>query len=311
MEGKDSGGKNVQIEMAIELSRVNAEMAGDALVLPTIQSDANYHGRNGRHKTKSVWITGASRGLGKAIAEECASRGYGTILIARTQPALDEIAKKLSIKAPSYVLPLDLEIRNEEDWDRTRESLETAVKTFGAPDVLINNAGEGLAEDAMNTTFSEFKRMHDLNCFGAVVCANTLLHYMQVRGGQIININSIAGEVRPQEHAAYSMSKAALSAFSETLRKDMRSYGIGNIRVTDVFPTLIQDTNFFESKGYEAYLYLVKRYGISVEKAARQITNLIGKKAGKKVYVPAGGRIVAGIHTVSSEASDFVRKIFS
>lgn len=178
----------------------------------------------------NVIITGASKGIGKAIAMEFASHGHNLILCSRNGVALYKTVEALQTEYPSISIKA------------TTFDLSTAAAAFGnwvldtgwVPDILINNAGlfepgsvhnepEGLLENQMAT-----------NVYSAYHLTRTVLpKMMEKRAGHIFNICSIASLHAYKNGGAYSISKFAMDGFSRNLREEMKEYGI---KVTAVYP---------------------------------------------------------------------------
>lgn len=162
-----------------------------------------------------VLITGASSGIGRAIAELLARKEftvYGTSRTPGSPPS--------GWGAP--LLPLDV---------RSNDSVEACVKAVltrsGRLDVLVNNAGFALLGAAEETSLAEAMEQFDTNFFGAVRMTNAVLPVMrEAGGGRIINVSSLAGLVAIPFGAFYSASKAALEGYSEALRHELKSFGI-------------------------------------------------------------------------------------
>ena len=198
----------------------------------------------GKIEGKKVLITGASSGIGKALSLECAARGAVLALTARTKARLmetrDEIRAVFPYAAAPLIFPCD--VSNKMDMDRLIESCE---KKMGGIDVLINNAGIGVYGSIERTIPEDYSSIMSVNFLGAVHCILGILPIMQKAGeGLIVNISSVAALYGIPYLGAYSASKAALSAFCQSLRAELASE---KVRVMLVYPGYTQ-TDFFKNE---------------------------------------------------------------
>jgi short-subunit dehydrogenase len=183
-------------------------------------------------------ITGASRGLGLALAEEFARAGAKLALNARDGAELERARALLLERGATQrediaVSPHDL--RRPEEAEKLVE--ETTVR-FGRVDVLVNNAGVITVGPIENQNVQDFHDVMDTNFFSAVHCTLAVLPQMLKRGhGNVVNITSIGGKVAVPHLLPYAASKFAAVGFSEGLNSELRSKGI---RVTTVCPGLMR-----------------------------------------------------------------------
>lgn len=186
---------------------------------------------------KTVLITGATSGIGKATAIFLASQGARLILCGRREHRLNDLKKEL----PTEVHTLHFDVR---DREAVFDSIAQIPEEFKPIDVLINNAGNahGL-DDVVGADLDDWDAMIDGNVKGLMYVTKAILPEMTTRKkGQIINLGSIAGiEVYPKGNA-YCASKFAVDAFTQGLRIDLNSYGI---RVGAIHPGLVE-TEFSE-----------------------------------------------------------------
>jgi 3-hydroxy acid dehydrogenase / malonic semialdehyde reductase len=186
---------------------------------------------------KTVLITGATSGIGKATAIFLASQGARLILCGRREHRLNDLKKEL----PTEVHTLHFDVR---DREAVFDSIAQIPEEFKPIDVLINNAGNahGL-DDVVGADLDDWDAMIDGNVKGLMYVTKAILSEMTTRKkGQIINLGSIAGiEVYPKGNA-YCASKFAVDAFTQGLRIDLNSFGI---RVGAIHPGLVE-TEFSE-----------------------------------------------------------------
>ncbi len=162
---------------------------------------------------KVVLITGASSGLGRACAAHLVTQGF-TVFGTSRQP----------VEMPTGVQPIALDVTN----DVSVEQAVTAVlKKAPRIDVLVNNAGMGIAGSIEETTIEEAKRQFEVNFFGVMRLCQQVIPLMRGQGnGRIINISSMAGMVGLPFQGLYSASKFALEGFSEALKLEVEAFGI-------------------------------------------------------------------------------------
>jgi NAD(P)-dependent dehydrogenase (short-subunit alcohol dehydrogenase family) len=179
-------------------------------------------------KTSRVWlITGAGRGLGRAFTTAAVAQGDRVIATARSQAALADLRESYE----DAVLPVELEVT-----DRTAVTMAVSAGRahFGRIDVLVNNAGYGLAGGVEEISEEQIRRQLDVNFFGALWCTQAVLPIMRDQGsGHIFQISSIGGLTALPNTGGYCASKFALEGLSESLASEVRPFGI---RVTIIEP---------------------------------------------------------------------------
>ncbi|MFN6964818.1 MAG: SDR family NAD(P)-dependent oxidoreductase [Pyrinomonadaceae bacterium] len=182
-----------------------------------------------------VLITGASSGIGEALAASLAKRGAKLGLIARREAELERLRQVCeSSGGEALSLPLDVV-----DAAAVSDAVRQTVERFGRVDVLIANAGIGGNDEATRSLEPEaIRRVVDVNLMGAVNAVHAVLPGMLERGrGQLVAISSLAGVRGLPRSAAYSASKAAMTAFFESVRLDVQARGVD---VTIVQPGFIR-----------------------------------------------------------------------
>jgi NADP-dependent 3-hydroxy acid dehydrogenase YdfG len=185
---------------------------------------------------KVVIVTGASHGIGAAIATAFAAQGSKVILSARSESALDIVADQIG-RDTALVVPADITRREE-----VRALVTTATKTFDRIDILINNAGVGLISPVHTMNDDDLRSTLAVNLFGPLYCIQEIVPVMKARaGGIIMNISSMISRLATPGSGGYRASKCALNAISDAARIELRKY---NIRVISVFPGLTA-THFF------------------------------------------------------------------
>jgi 3-oxoacyl-[acyl-carrier protein] reductase len=187
----------------------------------------------GSLKGKTAIITGASRGIGKAIAETAASFGINLSLAARGEGPLEETAAEIISKYGVEVLPVSTDVMQFEDL---KNLVNKTQKKFGAIDILINNAGVSSQYPFEKQPFEDFERLVHTNYLGYVRMIRLVINDMIKRkSGTIINMvsGSTLCDPLPRTFLVYSSLKVGLRAFSKGLFWEMRDHGI---KITSILP---------------------------------------------------------------------------
>ena len=231
---------------------------------------------------KTVWITGASSGIGKALVAEAARLGANVVLSARDKKALLKVAADAGLTpANSLVLPLDLS-----RYKNFGPAVKSVLKKFGAIDILINNGGISQRSLASETRLEVFEEIMAVNYFGNISLSLAVLPSMRSRkSGTIATISSVAGKFGTPYRSGYSASKFALSGFYEALRAENYQ---DNIRVNVVYPGFVRTNvslNARTGSGQkQGAMDQGQSAGISAEECARKaITGIMRGK--NEIYI--------------------------
>ena len=182
---------------------------------------------------KTIMITGATSGFGKACAEEFAAHGWRLILCGRRKERLDALAGELSA-VPVYTAAFDVR-----DNRMVQKMYEELPEEFGKIDILLNNAGLAMGmQPAQKADLNDWETMVDTNIKGLMYMTRMILPGMVERGqGHIINLGSVAGTYPYPGGNAYGGTKAFVKQFSRNLRADLHGTGV---RVTNIEPGLAE-----------------------------------------------------------------------
>jgi len=179
-----------------------------------------------------VWITGASAGIGEALALEFAQQGARLVLSARNAAALERV-RKACASTEVLVVPLDLT-----DIGSHTAAVEQVLAHFGRLDVLVNNAGLSQRSLALETTLAVDRQLMEVNYFGTIALTKAVLpHLVQQRSGRVVVISSLVGKFGTPYRSAYAASKHALHGFFDSLRAELTGTGVG---VTLICPGFIR-----------------------------------------------------------------------
>ena len=197
---------------------------------------------------KVVVITGASSGIGEAVALSLARSGGHLMLVSRTKEKLDVLKGRIEAEGgKASVYPTDLS-----DTDACGEMLEKVLKDHKRVDILINNAGRSIRRSVEESfdRFHDFQRTMQLNYFGAIKLIMTAMPAMiKQKRGHIINISSIGAQAYPPRFAAYVASKGALEGFSRCMAPEVAHHGITvtNIHMPLVRTPMIAPTSIYNN----------------------------------------------------------------
>jgi NAD(P)-dependent dehydrogenase (short-subunit alcohol dehydrogenase family) len=181
-----------------------------------------------------VVITGASSGIGAALAEVVGARGGRPVLAARRQPELDQAAARSGPQALAVVT----DVTSRAEVDRLRDA---ALARFGRIDVWVNNAGRGISRPVSQLTDEDIDDMILVNVKSALYGMQTVLPHFRERGrGHIINVSSMLSRIPfAPIRSAYTAAKHALNALTANLRMELRAAGQPDIMVSNVLPGVV------------------------------------------------------------------------
>jgi short-subunit dehydrogenase len=171
-------------------------------------------------QNKVVIITGASSGIGKALAVKYIDEGWNVVIAARREDRLLELQKKLQ---PGKVIPVKTDVTKPEDC---RVLIEKAIEKFGQIDVLINNAGISMRALFNNTEMEVMHKVMDVNYWGTVNCTKYAMPHLLKTKGSLVGVISVGGYIGLPGRAGYSASKFAVRGFLETLRIENLKTGL-------------------------------------------------------------------------------------
>jgi short-subunit dehydrogenase len=227
---------------------------------------------------KTLMITGASSGIGRAGALKIGAAGGKVLLIARTREKLEEVAAEIAASGGvAFVHPCDLS--DLADIDRM---VAEVLEQHGGVDILVNNAGRSIRRSVRRSydRFHDYERTMQLNYFGALRLILGVLPGMRERhSGHIINISTMSLQLNVPRFSAYLASKAALDAFSRSLAPEVITEGV---HVTTIYMPLVRTPMIAPTKMYERFPAL------SPEEAAEMITEAIRRRP-KRISTTLGG----------------------
>ncbi len=183
-------------------------------------------------QNKVVWITGASAGIGEALAYAMSAAGATLVLSARRTDALERVKNNCHNPAAVLVLSMDLA-----DANTMPEKVATVLQTFGKIDVLVNNGGVSQRSFAKDTQPEVYRNIMEINFFGTIYLSNLVLaHFLERNEGIFVVLSSVTGKVGLPWRTAYTASKHAVEGFFASLRAEIWQ---SNIRILMVRPASV------------------------------------------------------------------------
>lgn len=242
-------------------------------------------------KNQVIWVTGASSGIGEALAYCLAKNGAKLILSARRTEELERVKTACQLADNEiFILPLDLE--KSADF---RSKVKEAIAYFGKIDILINNGGVSQRSLAKDTAIEVDRRIMEIDYFGTIALSKALLPYfLEKKAGKFVVITSLVGKFGTPMRSAYSAAKHALHGFFDALRAESWKE---NIKVLIVCPGFVKtqvSVNALVGSGEkQGTMDNAQANGMSAEVCAEKIISAI-KNDKEEVYM--GGNEVFGVY---------------
>lgn len=256
-----------------------------------------------KHKLrdKVVLITGASSGLGEALAHAFYQAGCRVVLAARREDELQRVKNALltthntKVTHPPVVLPLDLS-----DLNALPEKIAKVLEIFDRIDILINNGGISYRGNVLTTSVDVDIKLMLVNYFGQVALTKAVLPSMiEKQSGHIVAVSSVQGKIAIPYRSAYAASKHALQAFCDTLRSEVASH---NINVTVVSPGYIRTKLSLNALTGSGQTYGVMdattESGLPADKVAEDILHAVAAEKKELVMCPLLPRIAILLRTL-------------
>lgn len=241
--------------------------------------------------SKVIWLTGASSGIGKALALELANKKTSLILSSRNVDQLKKVKEECNSESEIKILPLDLE-----DYKNFKPIVNKAINFFGKIDILINNAGISQRSFSSDTDIEVDKRIMDVNYLGTIALSKLILpHFIENKSGQFVVTTSIVGKIGTPLRSSYAASKHALHGFFDSLRAEVHQY---NISITLVCPGFVNTNismNALTGDGTaQNKMDVATKNGIDARRFSKLMIKSIVKKK-EEVYI-AGTKEKLGVY---------------
>lgn len=237
-----------------------------------------------------VWITGASSGIGEALAYDFSRLGSRLILSARRGDELERVKRNCEGPAENIrVIPLDLS-----DTESLPEKARLAVACWGEVDVLLNNGGMSQRALAAEADIEVIRRIMEVNFFGTIALTQAVLpHFMARKSGYVVVVSSVMGKIGTKYRSTYAASKHALQGWYDCLRQEMYEH---NIDVTLVCPGFVKTNITLNSLTADGKTYARMGDGQSKAMSAEAFSRkLIPKLEKRKPEILIGGPEIATV----------------
>lgn len=250
---------------------------------------------------KVVWITGASSGIGKALAIELSNQNAKIILSSRKKAGLELVKSECKNSSNVKIVPLDLE-----DYTNLEPKVTEAIASFGRIDILVNNGGVSQRALAKDTQISVDKRIMDINYLGTIALTKLVLpHFIKNKQGHIVVTTSIVGKIGTPLRSSYAASKHALHGFFDSLRSEHHKDAIAVTLVCPGFVNTNVSKNALTGDGSpQEKMDTATENGIQPQRFAKLMAKAILKKK-EEVYI-AGAKEKLGVYV-----KRFYPKLFS
>ncbi len=250
-------------------------------------------------------ITGASRGIGRAIALAFARAGAVTVLASRSREDLARVADEIrSFNGAVRIVPTDVSSR-----EAVRALVGEVEREFGRVDILINNAGGAVAGPIARDGFvDDIRLLLEVDLFGTVHCTTAVLPLMLRQGsGHIVNMSSVVGRKAFPGLAAYSISMHAIAAFSDALRQELHGSGI---TVSVIHPALAQTALFGRVAPADMPAPFTRMTPISADAVANAVVQAVHKRV-ERVILPSPPKQLLLADAISPRLGDRIVRLLS
>lgn len=261
--------------------------------------------KNNSFADKVVIITGASAGIGKALALQLAEQGAKLVLAARDEKKLEDVAL-LCKENGGEAIVIKTDVTSEDDC---KKLIENTVNTYKKLDILINNAGISMwARFDEITDLSLFEKIMKVNYLGSVYCTHYALPHLKKSQGQIVAVSSLTGKTGVPTRTGYAASKHAIAGFFDSLRIEMVNAGVA---VTTVYPGFVATEvreRAFNKNGEKFGKSPMKESGLmTAEKCAALIIKATEKRK-RELVMTAKGKIGLWMKLISPALVDIIAK---
>ncbi len=219
---------------------------------------------------KTAIVTGAAKGIGRAIAERLARDGFALVIADLDEGAAYSTAQEIESSVAASAMGVRVDVSDYASVDRMRSAV---LDRYGSIDVLVNNAGiAGAAAPVQDYSVEEWRRVMSIDLDGVFFCSRAVLPAMlAARSGRIINIASISGKEGNPNMSAYSAAKAGVIGFTKALGKEVAGKGI---LVNCVTPAVIE-TEILKQLTDEAVSYMVSKIPMGRVGQPREVAALV------------------------------------
>ncbi|XJS11521.1 SDR family NAD(P)-dependent oxidoreductase [Aerococcaceae bacterium WGS1372] len=252
---------------------------------------------------KVVILTGASSGIGRALAYKLAEKGAKLVLVSRNENKLTQLSKELNDLYSIKVLVLARDLTQKDDIEST---VEDAMKYFARIDFLINCSGIGSFKKAIDYSYDEMDYMFKLNVYGMMYLAQLVAREMIIQSipGHIFFVASVAGKIATANSSVYSASKFAIIGYSNSLRLELKRF---SINVTTINPGPTQTDFFSHEEESQDYFEQVKWLSLKPEDLAEDIVEYMNaNKVKREITRPRFFTLVDILYKLFPKTGDYL-----
>lgn len=258
-------------------------------------------------QNKVVVITGASSGIGKALAEEYGSKGFNLVLAARRINLLTEIEIKLT---NVEILSVKTDVSVESDC---KNLIELTIERFGKIDILINNAGISMRAATIDVEMDVLRKVMDVNYWGTVYCTKFALPWLLESKGSLVGVTSVGGYVGLPARSGYSASKFAMRGFLDSVRVEHRRSGLHVLMTAPGFTTSdIRKSALVADGSQQGATPRDENNMMSAERVAHRIYKAIKRRRRKLVLTFLEGKLTVLMAKLWADLIDgFIYRTFA
>jgi short-subunit dehydrogenase len=258
---------------------------------------------------KVVIITGASSGIGKALAIEFASRGAHLVVAARNYVALCELTESLINKYHIKAVAVQCDVSVEDDCNYL---IKQAILTFGRIDVLVNNAGISMRALFNDVDLKVLKSIMDINFWGTVYCTKYALPHLLKTKGSVVGVSSVAGYKGLPGRSGYSASKFAMNGFLEVLRVENLHNGLHVLTACPGFTASnIRNVALAKDGSQQGETHMEEEKLMTAEEVAKRITDGVENRTRTLIMTRQGKLAVLLSKFVPAFVDKMVYKTFA
>jgi NADP-dependent 3-hydroxy acid dehydrogenase YdfG len=242
---------------------------------------------------KVAVVTGASSGIGLAIARALGREGAAVVLAGRTTPPMDAAASEISASSGRAAVR-QADVRDE---NQMRDLVDGAVKEFGKLDVMVNNAGVNPFDNLLDGSVDRWRETLETNVIGLALGCREAHRVMQGKGGHIVNVTSVAARYAEPDGPMYAASKHAAGALTESLRVALQGK---NIRITAVMPGAVA-TSIVRNMPEQQLFAIGRMFGIDPDQ--------VGLKPGQQIPDEILGKVAAAAKNMVLRPEDVAEAV--
>lgn len=241
-----------------------------------------------RFKNQVVLITGASSGIGEALARQFRAEGANVALLARRRDRLERLVRELGSE---HALSVECDVTRDGDLER---AVRDVVIRFGRIDTVVANAGFSVTSRLEDLKLEDYRRQFETNVFGLLRTIYASLDELKKTRGRLALIGSVMGHVSLPQTSPYAMSKYAVRALAEAITEELRPEGISVTLISPGFVSteirMVDNKGIFHSENED---YVPAWIQVPAARAAREITSAIYRRKKERVVTGHGKVIVA------------------